>query len=192
MKELKDIVAENLIFLRKQNKLTQLELAEKLNYSDKSVSKWEHGETLPDIEVLKKIADLYNVTLDYIVSEDKHEDKLKFIKGKKNKPNQIIISLLGISFVWIAAVLIFVYSNIILNANYWLVFVWALPVCCVVLFYFNKVWGNKKQIYFILSFFVWTILLCVYLQFLTYNMYLIFLIAIPVQVAIVLWSKLKQ
>ena len=191
MKELKDIVADNLIFLRKQNKLTQLEVAEKLNYSDKSVSKWEHGETLPDIEVLKKLSDLYGVSLDYIVSEEKPEEKTKFYKKANNKQNQIIISLLGISFVWLASVLIFVYSNIILNANYWLVFIWALPVCCVVLFYFNKMWGNRKWLYIIVSCFVWTLLLSVYLQFLTYNMYLIFLIALPVQVAIVLWSKLK-
>ena len=192
MKELKDVVAENLVFLRKRSKLTQLELAEKLNYSDKSVSKWEHGETLPDIEVLKKLADLYNVTLDYIVSDEKHEDKAKFYKQTSNVQNQIIISLLGISFVWLAAAMIFVYSNIILNANYWLVFIWALPVCAVVLFYFNKVWGNSKLLYIIASCFVWTLLLCIYLQFLTYNMYLIFLIALPAQSAIVLWSKLKQ
>ena len=191
MKELKNIVAENLTFLRKQNKLTQLELAEKLNYSDKSVSKWEHAETLPDIEILKKLADLYGVTLDYIVSEEKHEEKVKFYKKRQNTQNQIIISLLGISFVWLVAVLIFVYSNIILNANYWLVYIWALPVCCAVLFYFNKMWGNKKWLYFIMSCFVWTLLLAVYLQFLNYNMYLIFLIALPVQVAIILWSKLK-
>lgn len=192
MKELKNIVADNLVFLRKQKKLTQLELAEKLNYSDKSVSKWEHAETLPDIEVLKKLADLYGVTLDYIVSEEKHEDKLNLYKTKNNTQKQIIISLLGVSFVWLAAALIFVYSNIILNANYWLVFLWALPVCCVVLFYFNKVWGNRKFLYIVSSCFVWTLLLCLYFQFLNYNMYLIFLIALPVQVAIILWSKLKQ
>ena len=191
MKELKDIVANNLVFLRKLNKMTQLELAEKLNYSDKSVSKWEHGETLPDIEILKKLADLYSVTLDYIVSEENPEEKTKFVKKEQNRQNQIVISLLGVSFVWLAAVLIFVYSNIILNANYWLVFVWALPVCCVVLFYFNKMWGNRKLLFVIMSIFVWTLILSVYLQFLTYNMYLIFLIALPVQVAIVLWSKLK-
>ena len=58
MKDVRQIIAENLIELRKVNKLTQLELAEKLNYSDKAISKWERGESLPDVEILCQIADL--------------------------------------------------------------------------------------------------------------------------------------
>ncbi len=191
MKETKQIVAENLTFLRKQNNLTQLELAEKLSYSDKSISKWEHGETLPDIEVLKKVADLYGVTLDYIVSDMPAEEKTKFIKTNKNKHNQIIISFLGVSFVWIVAAVLFVYLNIILKTSIWTIFVWAIPVSCAVLFYFNKMWGNRKFLFIILSIFVWSLLLSLYLQFLQYNILLVFLVGVPAQTTIFLWSKLK-
>jgi transcriptional regulator with XRE-family HTH domain len=52
MRDVRQIIADNLIELRKVNKLTQLELAEKLNYSDKAISKWERGESLPDVEIL--------------------------------------------------------------------------------------------------------------------------------------------
>ena len=55
MEKLNFIIAKNLSELRRKNKLTQLEVAEKLNYSDKAVSKWEQGESLPGIEVLYKI-----------------------------------------------------------------------------------------------------------------------------------------
>ena len=65
MEKLNFIIAKNLSELRRKNKLTQLEVAEKLNYSDKAVSKWEQGESLPGIEVLYKLAKLYGVSMDY-------------------------------------------------------------------------------------------------------------------------------
>lgn len=191
MKTTKEIVAENLVYLRKSRGLTQLEIAEKLNYSDKSVSKWEHGETLPDIEVLKKIADLYQVSIDFIVSDSPKEEKIKIFKKSQNKQNKIIISLLGVSFVWILAAVAFVYTRIILGINYWLAFVWSLPVSMVVLFYFNKLWGKRIYMFFIMSVFIWSLLLCFYMQFLPYNIWLVFTIGLPIQVAIILWSQLK-
>jgi len=114
MKNLKDIIAENLVYLRKTSQMTQLELAEKLNYSDKSISKWEHGETMPDIEVLKQIADLYGVSIDFITTENAKENAPKFLKQKtfNNKQNQIIVALLAVSIIWILAAVIFVYTNI--------------------------------------------------------------------------------
>ena len=75
MKEIREIVSENLTELRKEKKLTQLELAEKINYSDKAVSKWENGDTLPDIETLQKLCDFYGVTLDYLTHEGSRKDK---------------------------------------------------------------------------------------------------------------------
>lgn len=67
MEEVKNIVAKNIYELRKKNNMTQLELAEKLNYSDKTVSKWEKGENSPDITVLVEIANIFGVSLDYLV-----------------------------------------------------------------------------------------------------------------------------
>ena len=74
MEDLKSIVARNIIALRRKHDMTQLELAEKLNYTDKAVSKWERGESLPDIVILKTIADLFGVTLDYLVTLE-HDDR---------------------------------------------------------------------------------------------------------------------
>jgi len=191
MKSFNEIVADNLVYLRKSKKMTQIELAEQLNYSDKSISKWEHGETLPDIEVLSKLANLYNVSLDFIVTNTSHEELLEDHKKTQNKQNQIIISLLCVSFVWFLAAVIFVYTNLILQANYWMVYIWALPISCAVLIYFNKLWGKKKFLFFLMSFMLWALLLCFYLQFLKYNIWLLFLIATPIQIAIILWSQLK-
>ena len=66
----KEIIASNLASLRKQNKLTQQQLAEKINYSDKAVSRWENAETLPDIETLCKICDIYGVKFEYLLQKD--------------------------------------------------------------------------------------------------------------------------
>jgi len=192
MKSVKENIAENLAYLRKKNKLTQIELAEKLNYSDKSISKWEHGETMPDIEILKRLADLYGVTLDYIVNEIPLEEKDKIFKKKEqNSQNKIIITLLAISFVWILATVIFVYSNVIDNSNYWLAYIWALPLSCIVMLYFNKLWGKRKYVFVILSALIWTLLLSFYLQFLSYNIWLLFVMGLPMQIAIILWSQIK-
>ena len=67
MDENKRIVADNITALRTAKKLTQSQLAEMLNYSDKSVSKWERGDSVPDVFVLKKIADIFGVTVDWLL-----------------------------------------------------------------------------------------------------------------------------
>ena len=59
--EFKKIVAENLVRERRESGLTQLDIAKKLNYSDKAVSKWERGEAVPEAYVLKQLATIYNV-----------------------------------------------------------------------------------------------------------------------------------
>ena len=70
MDDLRRVLAENISELRKSNNLTQAEFAERLNYSDKAVSKWERGDSLPDVIVLKTIADMYGVGLDDMLRED--------------------------------------------------------------------------------------------------------------------------
>ena len=52
MEDIRSIIANNLVILRRKKEMTQTELAEMLNNSDKAVSKWERGESVPDISVL--------------------------------------------------------------------------------------------------------------------------------------------
>lgn len=77
MEDIKSIFAKNLIQLRKQMKITQVEFAEKINYSDKAVSKWERGESIPDVAVLKSIGDFFGVTIDFLVTEHSESERLK-------------------------------------------------------------------------------------------------------------------
>ena len=93
MEELKNVIADNLINLRKSNKLTQLELAEKLNYSDKAISKWERGESLPDIIILKQLAEMYGVSVDYILTEHTEDEKSKYKTPRPELNNKLIITI---------------------------------------------------------------------------------------------------
>lgn len=189
MNNLKKIIANNLIILRKEHKLTQSELAEKLNYSDKAISKWEKGETLPDIEVLSKIADMYGVSFDYLIHEGSREDKRQYIKN--DHINKFFISLLAVSVVWILASIIFIYLYTIQQIIVWNVFVWAVPISCLVLILSSRKLQFKDFTPYYISLLVWSCLASIYLQLLQYNLWLIFIIGIPIQVSIILWTKIN-
>lgn len=93
--EFMQMVADNLIYYRKLNNLTQLELSEKLNYSDKSISKWERKEGLPDLYTLYLIADLYGITIDQLLEERKEPPKVQ-------KPKlRTLILLISIGLCWL-------------------------------------------------------------------------------------------
>lgn len=191
MKDMKSIIATNIIKLRKENKWTQAELAEKLNYSDKAISKWERGESIPDIEILKSLADMFGVTVDYLITENAETFGDKFKLPKQNKANQIAITLLGVSLVWLIATVIYVYGNISSGNDLWITFIWAVPLTCIVLYVFNRKWGNKKFEFYINTVFNWTLLTSLYLQFFSYNIWLVFLIGVPIQVIIFLLASIR-
>ena len=120
MNNIKETVAKNLTKLRQERNLTQSEVAQMLNYTDKSVSKWEHAETTPPIDVLKQLADLYEVSLDYLVSDRNEEFYDSTYTGKRNTTNKIIITILATSLVWLIATILYVYGLVFLQA-------WSLP-----------------------------------------------------------------
>ena len=187
--EIKQNIAKNIGELRKANKLTQLELAEKLNYSDKAISRWERGDTLPDIDILCQICELFGVTFEYLISKNTEKEIQKNTLAYVG--NRLTITLLAISVVWIVATFVYVYSNIISGTQPWTAFIWAIPATCAVAFTCNKMWGERIYTLLILSVGIWSLLTAIYLQLLTYNLWLIFLLGIPIQVTIFLWYRLK-
>lgn len=191
MEDIKNIIAKNISTLRKENKLTQLELAEKMNYSDKAVSRWERGETLPDIDILIKLCDLFNVKFEYLITENPTEGQKNKSSSKGEIGNKLTITLLGVSIVWLIATFIYVYSGIIFETSPWQIFIWAVPATFFIAEVFNFFWGNKKIGLTLLSSLTWTLLASMYIQFLTINMWLIFLLGVPIQVSLILWANLK-
>lgn len=188
MDKLNFIIAKNLSELRKRNKLTQLELAEKLNYSDKAVSKWEQGESLPGIEVLYKLSKLYGVSLDYIVGEDTAKPSPTSSERKKHN----IITLLSVLAVWLLATVIYIFCEIFAGVKPWIAFCWAVPLSLVVSLVFDVIWHQNRLFFLIVSLLVWSLLLCFCLQFLNYNIWIILGIGVPLQTATLLWWRLVK
>lgn len=193
MNDLKQIIANNITTLRKVKNLTQLEFANELNYSDKAVSKWERAESIPDVIVLKQIADLFGVTVDYLLKEHSADEKLIVIKNKtsSNGLNKIPLSLLSASPIWIIATIIFTLISIFTGKYVWYVFYISVPLTILMFIIFNTLWGNRRNNYIIVSFFVWSILACIYLCLIKFNLWQLFILGIPAQLAIILWSSLK-
>ena len=111
MKDYRTIIAENLTRLRTASHLTQAELADKLSYSDKAVSKWERGESIPDVTVLKTVADLYGVTVDYLLAEHSENEEI-IIPERKMTMNQYRITWIAALGVLFLAAVIFLVSYI--------------------------------------------------------------------------------
>ena len=192
MENVKQIIAKNLVELRKQNRLTQLELAERLNYSDKAVSRWERGDTLPDIDVLCRICEMYGVTFDYLTHEGTKKEKDVYTKKRENS-NKIVITLLAEVVVWFLATLLFVYEKTLNDVNFWQAFVWAVPVSAIVGIVFNAIWGKKKWTLFLVSVLVWSLLAAIFVQLIGKgNVWPIFLLGVPAQIAILLWANLGK
>lgn len=194
MEELKMIIAGNIGKLRREIGLTQLELAERLNYSDKAVSKWERGESIPDVGTLKNIADLFSVTVDYLLRADHPlEIAAKREYTKTQKRNRFLISAISCVLVWLIATFIYTNVDLATHGSYrlWLVFVYAVPVTLIVTLIFNSIWGNSRHNFTIISLLVWSVLASVYLSALSYNLWLIFIIGIPAQIIILLWAGIK-
>lgn len=195
MDEIKDVLAANLRALRRARSLTQLELAEKLHYSDKSVSKWEHGDAVPDIEVIACIAAFYGVTVDFLITPHADDEPAVVPPAAAERQRNIkrlMIALLATLAVWLIATVIYVQFFMWTALNVWSVFIWAIPASCIVLIVFNALWGKRPYLFVLVSVLIWSAIAAVYIQWLALNMWMMFLIGVPLQAAVVLWAKLAQ
>ena len=189
------IIGQNLQKLRRSKKLTQLELAEKFNYSDKSISKWEKGESLPSIDILFQLASFYGVTLDDLTQKNdslcaKEETKVPI--RDRLFPTKLIISLLAVCTVWIAATIWYVSNKIVSGGNLYMLFLWSVPTSFIVLIVFNSIWGKRQWLFWILSFLLWSTLVCLHVQLIQYNVWIIYFVGIPLQIAFILWGALLR
>lgn len=196
MEDIKNNVAKKITELRTLNNMTQLELAEKLNYSDKTISKWERAESSPDIAVLVEIADLFGVTLDYLVRSKNVEEAVSECKKKEVTFNRRAVSYIAEGGGWIVALFAFIITTLITNhmTFQWLYFVYALPVVLIIKLIFNSIWFNSRHNYLIISALLWAILATIHITFLYFkiNVSLIYLLGVAGQFVIVLASRIKK
>lgn len=186
------IVAENLIAYRKEAGLTQLEIAERFNYSDKSISKWERAEGMPDIMVLKALADFYGILVDDFFKEEKK----KIHVAKKNK--RWLIVGLSEMLVWLVFGAAFALLAIFLPKVFpwWLLFVYAGVASSILGVVWAAIYHHKLYQLITTSLIVWLTIASVFLTLLLVtnipNLWLLFLIGIPLQALAILWYFLRK
>ena len=193
--ELKQNVARNITALRKKHNMTQADLAERLNYSDKSISKWERGDGLPDVFVLTRIAEMFDVTLNDLVSSEQEITELSEVpKASAPRPRRTLITALCVGLVWFIATLVFFLLNVFLPGarGLWLSFIHALPISSILLVVFTHLWWKNVARCLAVSSLVWMLTLCVQVTATLIsdnvrNMWLIYVAAAAFQVLVILW-----
>ncbi len=188
MEDLKVVFASNLIKLRTGANLTQLELAKKINYSDKSISKWERAEAIPDVFVVKQLAELFGVSVDFLLS--KH-DEFKIQPKRKefgfNTTMVILISLIGI---WTLAALVFIILWIV-GIKVWMVFIAAVPVSLIDLLVLNTLWNEKKYNLIIVAGIVLSVFCVIYVSLIKFNPWQLVFIIVPSEIIVFLSFQVK-
>lgn len=189
-------IANNLMCYRKSAGLTQAELANKINYSDKSVSKWEQGNGMPDIYILMQLAELYGVTLNDLVGAD-GEQVAKRAK-KKTRALHVFIMLLSSGIIWLVATCAFVMLGLFAPAlPAWLAFLYALPLNAILLVVYASVWKYRGLNFIAISGIIWSVLTCVFVTgikvgYTAGNLWLLFLIGAPLQVLEIFWASFRM
>lgn len=178
--------------------MTQNELAEKFSYSDKAISKWEHGEALPSVEVLQQLADFYGVSLDFLTHEITPENQKKYPSPTATKVNKTVITGLAVSLVWILAVVACTGSSFFSENLYWMSFIWAIPLSFLIVLIFNAIWGPRKYRAFYITMFSWTLISALYLELgfdlpesQGWKLWTLFFLGVPTTIAAILWSHVK-
>lgn len=189
MDELKQIVANNLIRLRQREGMTQAELGEKLNYSDKTISKWERGESLPDAYVLKHIGEIFDVSVDSLLSATKDEELTPIKVERTYRSNMIIlVSILG---VWTLALLVFEVLWLT-DIVFPFIFVMAIPVSLVLLLVFRSIWNKGKHNFWIVSALVVSLFIMIYYIFWQHHPWPIWLLLIPAEAIVYFSFRIKR
>lgn len=162
MDELNKVVSKNLIKYRTLAGLTQMELAKKINYSDKSISKWERGDGLPDLSVLVKLSEIYGISINEFLNRNTPEQEVIISKKFTNKKH-LLISILSAGLVFFVATIVFVVLFMIdtTSSFAWISFIFAIPIASIVLLVFSLLWGNNYLSALFSTLILWGIILSI-------------------------------
>lgn len=203
--KLKLLIGKNIASYRKAQGLTQAGLGEMLNYSDKAVSKWERGESIPDVLTLVQLAEQFQISVNDLLEDPNAlpgnagtlEKAMAQVSEKalKRKANKNVILGLSSTLVWFVALLLFVAVSPFpgLAPYGWLAFLYAIPANAIVLLSLRSAWHDFRWNQALISIIVWGFLLAIYATLLSvfhFNFWRLFLLGIPGQVAIFLWFRM--
>lgn len=191
MNDIKQTIANNMTGYRKKAGLTQQQLADKLNYSDKAVSKWERAEAIPDVLVLKQLADIYGIKVDDFFAEE-IAAKPVGDHGKIRTARHWLVTLLSVGLVWLVATIVTVVWLLVDSsvpvAKY--AYLSALPASLIVTVVFSCLWGRIWQTALSVSALIWSLCVVLDVFMLLPNSWLVYFIGAALQVLVILWFVL--
>lgn len=203
--KLKKQIGANIASYRKRQRLTQVGLAQKLNYSDKAVSKWERGESAPDVQTLVQLSELFDITVNDLLIDPnelpQETGRVERVMGRavektlKRKADKRIILRLSSLCVWFVALLLFVILSSLDVPKSGVAFFYAIPADATVLLSLRSAWRDFRWNQALISMIVWGVLLSVYITLLVFfqlNIWKLFLLGIPGQIAVLLWFRLYR
>ena len=200
--DIPQIIARNITTLRKNAGMTQAGLAEKIGYSDKSISKWERAEGIPDVICLKAIADLFGVSVDYMLTEE-HNVPVQQQPEQPEPPtpparpqqtyttNHIAVTLVSVAGVWLLAFIVYIILKLC-SISFGLSFAVACPVTAILLIVFNALWGSRKLNFWFVTLLVWSLLFLICYAARKYNLWLLMCIGLPATVVVWLSCRVRS
>ncbi|MBQ2718943.1 MAG: helix-turn-helix transcriptional regulator [Clostridia bacterium] len=186
--DLSSVTAKNIAALRQSRKMTQLELGEALSYSDKAVSKWERGESVPDAYVLCALSRIFGVSVDWILTPHEGEPPAPADNVTRRHTVTTLLAFFGVYAAVTAAFVILATLGIYL----WQMFVYAVPVSLIVLLVFNTLWGRRGRNFLLVGLLLATLLLSAYIALLPRNLWMLFLLAAPGELIVWLSHFLRR
>jgi len=184
--QLKVNFANRLNELRRASGMTQLELAEKLNYSDKSISKWERADGIPDLYVVMQIADIFEVTPNDLVSDKPF--RRRFITR-----NKLLVTLLAMAVPWLLVTIVsWAFGLAGVDFPTWLIYIYAVPVMAIIAIVFTSLWWKKIWRFISVSALIWSLPTCVFTSFATSKNAFIYIVAAVVQIMAFLGFMIKK
>ena len=198
LSELKLISASNIIRLRTEAGMTQAELGAKLNYSDKTISKWERGEAIPDAYVLTQLAAMFGVTVDYLLSshdawdapQDEAEEEDTAAADQAYSTS--VITALTVVSVWTACLIAFVVLWLAKGVIWWTMFAITLPVSLLVLVVLMSVFKKERYLQFAIAGFVFSLFVMLYFVIPNYKPWQLFLISVPAVAIVFLACNIRR
>lgn len=207
--KLRKQIGANIASYRKRNGMTQARLAEKLNYSDKAVSKWERGESVPDVMTLVQLSELFEVTVNDLLQDPnelpENPGRMERVMGAavektlKRKANKTIILMLSSLLVWSVALLIFVVLSVLDVPKSWLAFFYAVPADAIVMLSLRSAWRDFRWNRALISVIMWGGLISLFASLLVLvdpmlwtKLWRVFLLGVPGQAAILLWFEIYR
>lgn len=194
MDELNLIIADNISSLRQAAGMTQAELGEQLNYSDKLISKWERGEAAPNAYTLKALSEVFGVPVDALFTDHRGGETVAYSLQKterKKFSNRALIAGISVCGIWLLAMLIYVILGATVDSLPE-IFVYALPAALVLILVLNSVWNRGKRNFIIIGVLLVSIAMTVYVALRSYGIWQIFLLLIPAELIVFLCAMLKK